>query len=395
MGSNLPEDTSSRRSCASDRKLVGRGCCNLRYSTVALLNVYSCRRNKCQSPLLFHSGAEASCPNSVCLAYCSWPVDLACLPKAQHVIQFSAVERDRWKEQISKSAEKQSTKFSIKQETYLRFQMAGWAILRFAVGMYLALQSRIAHSMRMEHLHRVTRLSSRSALQTCRQDSFEAPEAATSIQVLCHLGGRCVPATVDTAAQVSVMSAECVRRLRLSQYVDARYNGKAVGVGTQDITGEIRNLPIRIGSAVVFPRIAVLKSRRRVTESDQPDETMPDFLIGMDVLRRHKAEILLSTQTLKLHTTNGRTHVIPLLDKAAASTFQQEEDDGEQDTSLRSHESPSQTKSPVIETVGSTRRHRPVGATGSMEQQYHPEEEYHLMPEEMAVEEEQVSLEGF
>jgi DNA damage-inducible protein 1 len=57
--------------------------------------------------------------------------------------------------------------------------------------------------------------------------------------VLCEVNGFLVPAIIDTGAQITVMSASCAKRCRISNKIDARFSGRAVGVGSSDIIGRI------------------------------------------------------------------------------------------------------------------------------------------------------------
>lgn len=108
------------------------------------------------------------------------------------------------------------------------------------------------------------------------------------IQVMCEVNGFLVPAIIDTGAEITVMSSACARRCHISNHINTKYSGKAVGVGTSDILGGIDSLPIRIGRLNFQNKISILR------------ESRCDFLIGLDILKRFRGEISLKNRILKL-----------------------------------------------------------------------------------------------
>jgi Aspartyl protease len=103
------------------------------------------------------------------------------------------------------------------------------------------------------------------------------------LRVMCEVNGFMIPAIIDTGAQITIMSASCAQRCRLSNSIDSRYAGRAVGVGSTDILGRITGLPM----------------------SDTP----VDFLIGMDFLKRFKCEVSFRDSVLKLQVRNQHVRV--------------------------------------------------------------------------------------
>lgn len=126
------------------------------------------------------------------------------------------------------------------------------------------------------------------------------PEEFEPLQVMCEINGFIVPAVIDTGAQVSVMSLGCARRCHLTQNIDTRYAGRAVGVGSMDITGRIGSLPLRIGPMTCNTDLTILR------------QSGVDFIIGLDFLRRFKASINLHEQTMRIQV-NGKGLKINLL----------------------------------------------------------------------------------
>lgn len=112
------------------------------------------------------------------------------------------------------------------------------------------------------------------------------------LEVLCEINGFTIPAMIDTGAQISVMSQACAERCLLSDQIDTCYGGRAVGVGTSEISGRIHNLPLRIGPLTFQNKIAILK-RSRV-----------DFIIGLDFLRKHKCEVNIQDNSIRIHVQN-------------------------------------------------------------------------------------------
>lgn len=120
------------------------------------------------------------------------------------------------------------------------------------------------------------------------------------LEVLCEVNGFTIPALIDTGAQISVMSQACAERCLLSDKIDTCYGGRAVGVGVSEISGRIHSLPLRIGPLSFQNRIAILK-RSRV-----------DFIIGLDFLRKHKCELNIQDNSIRIHVQN-RSFRIPFV----------------------------------------------------------------------------------
>lgn len=126
------------------------------------------------------------------------------------------------------------------------------------------------------------------------------------IQVMCEINGFMIPAIIDTGAEITVMSAACAKRCQLSNTIDTKYSGKAIGVGSSEILGGIDDLAFRIGPINFQNKVSVLRSSRC------------DLLLGLDVLRRFHSEINLTERVLKLSVRDNQVR-IPILPGIGAS----------------------------------------------------------------------------
>ena len=130
--------------------------------------------------------------------------------------------------------------------------------------------------------------------------NFYGSASFEPIQVMCELNGFLIPAMVDTGAEITVMSAACAKRCRLSECIDTQYSGKAIGVGTGDIIGAINEQSMRIGPVSFLNKLSILRNSRC------------DMLIGLDVLRRFKCEINIGENVMKLSVRRNSIR-IPLV----------------------------------------------------------------------------------
>lgn len=139
---------------------------------------------------------------------------------------------------------------------------------------------------------------------TSGDENDNANEAFAPLQVLVEVNGFMVPAIIDTGAQITVMSASCAKRCRISSSIDTRFSGKAIGVGSSEIIGRVDGLGMRVGPVSFEGKVSVLR------------EAQVDFLIGLDLLKRFKTEVNLKEHVLKLQVRD-RIYRVPLLHKNA------------------------------------------------------------------------------
>ena len=92
---------------------------------------------------------------------------------------------------------------------------------------------------------------------------------------------------VDSGAQMTIMTLKCVEQCKLRHLLDTRFNGEARGVGSAKILGKIHIAQMELGIKTFYPvSITVLESGD------------VDFLLGLDMLKRHCAIINLKANTL-------------------------------------------------------------------------------------------------
>jgi len=110
----------------------------------------------------------------------------------------------------------------------------------------------------------------------------------TMLYINCEMNGHPVKAFVDTGAQKTIMSPECVEACRLTYLIDDRFTGIAQGVGVAKILGVIHNTDIKIGNSLFATTISVLENQKI------------DLILGLDMLRRHQVIIDLGEGVLKI-----------------------------------------------------------------------------------------------
>eukprot|EP00898_Chlorokybus_atmophyticus_P004051 jgi/Chlat1/4647/Chrsp3S00435 len=128
------------------------------------------------------------------------------------------------------------------------------------------------------------------------------PEAFASVHMLyvdIEVNGRPLKAFVDSGAQMTIMSETCAEKCGVMRLVDKRFQGVAVGVGTSKIVGRVHLAQVKIGSLHIPCSFTVL-------EGDQPE-----FLFGLDMLKKHQCSIDLKQNLLIIQSGDGV--VVPFL----------------------------------------------------------------------------------
>jgi hypothetical protein len=129
-----------------------------------------------------------------------------------------------------------------------------------------------------------------------REEDLDDDECFEPLQIPCEINGYIIPAIIDTGAQVTVMSESCARRCHVSNMIDARFSGQAIGIGASDILGRINELSMRVGPISYHNKVSILR--------DMPKSV--DLILGLDFLQRFKSEVNLDERILKLKV-RGRT----------------------------------------------------------------------------------------
>ncbi|RLV94811.1 DNA damage-inducible protein 1 [Spathaspora sp. JA1] len=136
-------------------------------------------------------------------------------------------------------------------------------------------------------------------LELIRQEQIEenmklaweiSPESFTSIHMLyikLKINGVEVTALVDSGAGMTTISEEIAEKVGITRLIDTRFQGQAVGVGSQKIKGKIHNVAISIGD-----------DSNELPCSFHVVNTSTGILFGLDMLRRHRCVIDLEKDVL-------------------------------------------------------------------------------------------------
>jgi DNA damage-inducible protein 1 len=129
-----------------------------------------------------------------------------------------------------------------------------------------------------------------------RQMMEEFPESMGRVLMLyidAEVNGHPIQAFVDSGAQNTIMSSTCAERCGLLHLLDTRFSGVAIGVGTGKILGRVHVAEMKVkGLDPVFPcSITVM--------DDSLGNKNMDFLLGLDMLKRHRCNINLDRNVLQ------------------------------------------------------------------------------------------------
>merc|ERR1712130_356155 len=128
------------------------------------------------------------------------------------------------------------------------------------------------------------------------QAMHEYPESMGRVLMLyidAKINNHAIQAFVDSGAQSTIMSKRCAEKCGIFDYVDTRFAGVAVGVGTGKILGKIHIVQLQIGD-IRFPCSVTVMDNATLPaggpQSGDGKAAKPkdmDFLLGLDMLKRH------------------------------------------------------------------------------------------------------------
>jgi hypothetical protein len=126
------------------------------------------------------------------------------------------------------------------------------------------------------------------------------------LYVAIEINGVKLNAFVDSGAQMTIMSAAFAEKLSLRHLVDERFAGVAVGVGSAKILGKVHLAPMRVEGKFLPVSITVMDDKVGLGDKNM------DFLLGLDMLKRHKMTIDLARNALTF-VMDGALVVAPFL----------------------------------------------------------------------------------
>lgn len=119
--------------------------------------------------------------------------------------------------------------------------------------------------------------------------SPETFATVTMLYVNVELNGHKVKAFVDSGAQRTILSSKLAEECGIARLIDRRFRGQAIGVGLGEIIGQIHSVPLKIENTFFPCSFTIL-------------DTNVDFLLGLDMLKRHRGVIDLDKNVLKINT---------------------------------------------------------------------------------------------
>lgn len=120
------------------------------------------------------------------------------------------------------------------------------------------------------------------------------------------INGHNIQAFCDSGAQSTIMSKKVATECDLMDWVDTRFHGVAVGVGTGKIIGRIHLVQLQIDN-YHFPCSVT------VMDDPPPGASEMPFLLGLDMMKRHTCVMDFGKGVLKFRLSPGQYLETPFL----------------------------------------------------------------------------------
>ena len=148
------------------------------------------------------------------------------------------------------------------------------------------------------------------------------------------VNGHPLQAFVDSGAQSTIMNRSCAERCGIMRLCDTRFAGMAKGIGSARILGRVHSVKVQVGSVFFLASFTILDM-----------EGGTDFLFGLDQLRKHRSQIDLEKNCLRLLGQEIQFLAEKDLPQSARGGQDRKEEGGVSTSSSSSASSPSPTSS--------------------------------------------------